>query len=188
MATSANNEIEKIKILYGESLRDIEDLTTRIEKVSGQFSKSSKSIDNYFFSTQQSSFRKGIFVTIFGGVLCLGVGFGVGFITSKSLGILHAVEVAREVDSANSSLAAEKLRVTAEIERLRAASGWAGSLEGRLAKKFFEVGGGANAALCKGMTWEILSDPNDKNVNWCIPKRRDLIGGEDKFNYGWKIP
>lgn len=72
----------------------------------------------------------------------------------------------------------------AEIAKIRAASGWAGTPTGRLAKQFFDLGYGGLAATCKAEKWDI---EDRKEGKWCVPQRRDLIGG-DSQKYGWKIP
>lgn len=71
-----------------------------------------------------------------------------------------------------------------EINLARISSGWAGTDEGRLAKKFFDSGAGIIAARCESPVWEVVKTADGK---YCVPKRRDLFGG-DKNKYGWKIP
>ncbi len=92
-----------------------------------------------------------------------------------------SAEAAKATEAAADNL---KKQYLAEIEKIRAASGWAGTQQGKLAKKFFESSSGIAAATCNSETWEIVTDKEGK---WCIPKRRDLIGG-DENKYGWKIP
>jgi len=99
---------------------------------------------------------------------------------SKLAGV--SAEAAKTTTANSVSL---KKQYLAEIENIRVASAWAATPTGRLAKKFFDLGTGEQAATCNSDTWEIFVD-KDK-IKWCIPKRRDWMGG-DKQQPGWKIP
>jgi len=78
-------------------------------------------------------------------------------------------------------------RSAAEIARNSAAIGWAATHNGRLAKAFFETGGGVIAATCKAKYLEKEIDSEKKT--WCHAKRPELFGGEDnKFMSAWRIP
>lgn len=120
---------------------------------------------------------------------------GTGFLIAKSASMVFisrandlAAEAKTTTEKAAADLAAYQAvadkNTAAEIERIRAASGWAGTPTGRLAKQFFEAGGGLVAVSCKSDTWDIVKT---REGRWCVPQRRDLIGG-DVQKYGWKIP
>lgn len=94
-----------------------------------------------------------------------------------------AAKVKAEADAA-AGIAAADARAELEVQQLRATAGWVGTKDGQLAKKFFDSGAGQVAATCNSSTWEVVKSDNGK---WCIPKRRDLFGG-DENKYGWKIP
>jgi len=79
--------------------------------------------------------------------------------------------------------AAEK-RSTEEIKAVQAASGWVGTEDGKLAKRFFDAGGGPVAARCANTeAWEIRES---KGKKWCVPKPSSLFGKVDEG--GWRIP
>lgn len=79
---------------------------------------------------------------------------------------------------------AANARANAAIEVIRKEAKWASTEDGKLAKNFFEKGGGKGAAMCNQPTWDVVES---KSGRWCIPQRRDLIGG-DSEKYGWKLP
>lgn len=128
------------------------------------------------------------------GVLFCGILFGGGgFLAAKSASSIRVDVAEKDLAQANLLLENQKKRVDEkiaelekksvdEIAKIRAASGWAGTPAGRLAKQFFDIGSGEAAAKCTGNTWDIIETIEGK---WCSPKRRDLIGGD---KHGWKIP
>lgn len=251
MGTPGHSETEKIKILYADSLKDIRDLTTRLEEVaskvhassetaheveilaksaiseayetfkgladkemkrageaaisalSGQVGRIAQTVagDSAAVERHNSLVKASVFASI-GVIFCAFIFGGGGFLFAKSLSSSRVTSAERELVQANFQLENEKKRVDEkiveleeksvglekksedEIAKIRAASGWAGTPTGRLAKKFFDLGTGNQAATCNSDTWEIVEDKNKSK--WCIPKRRDLIGGDQQP--GWKIP
>lgn len=99
--------------------------------------------------------------------------------------VIAANERADAAEASQAAASGDAAKVlTAEIQKIEAASGWAGTPAGRLAKQFFDVGGGEVAAKCKADTWDIVKNKDGK---WCVPNRRDFFGG-DSQKFGWKIP
>lgn len=201
MGSSGHSETEKIKILYEDSLKDIRNLTTRLEEVALKVQSSSVSIDKVADDSaateRHTAFVKAVAFASAGVLFCGLLFGGGGFLVAKSVSSIRVNTAERDLAEANSKLQKENKRVDeyiADLEKksaeniaqIRAASGWAGTPNGQLAKAFFETGSGRTAATCKASeVWEIVKDEN--NEKWCIPKRRDLIGGDDK-KYGWRIP
>lgn len=244
MGSSGYSETEKIKILYEESLKDIRELTARLENVSLEI-QSSASIAHEVEELSKSALREAsetfqalankemkragdaaiealsgevgrIAQTVAGDAAAVerynartkAVGFvgavvlltalifsGGGFLAAKSVSSVRVNAAEKDLAQANLLLENANKRVDAtiaelakksadEISKIRAASGWAGTPTGQLAKNFFDIGSGIVAAACKGDTWDIVETTEG---NWCVPKRRDLIGG-DSQKYGWKIP
>lgn len=124
-----------------------------------------------------------------GGVLaCSVVFFSTGYLVRSGA---EAVNLSAQRDRvkeaqnrADAAAAVADEKAGAEIDAIRRRSGWAATPDGRLAKQFFDSGAGLIAAKCASVTWDIV-DRNDEK--FCVPKRRDLIGG-DKSKHGWKIP
>jgi hypothetical protein len=99
----------------------------------------------------------------------------------------EAAAIATAEKKSDMAIAAVEKKSHDEIEEMRKNSGWLGTAEGRLAKKFFDLGTGTMAAKCDSPAWEIYPDADDDKVKWCIPKKRNLIFEEDQ-KFGWKIP
>lgn len=93
-------------------------------------------------------------------------------------------KVSEANERSNTAIAAAEKRAFDEIDATRKSNGWLGTDEGRLAMRFFDVGGGFIAAKCNSPVWDIIITEDGK---FCVPRRRDLMGG-DKNKYGWKIP
>lgn len=85
---------------------------------------------------------------------------------------------------ADAAVAAAEEKASDEIDAIRKSSGWIGTAQGRLAKKFFDSGAGDIAAKCDSPDWEITERKGGKS---CVPKKRDLLGGNAGKD-GWKIP
>lgn len=121
-------------------------------------------------------------------VVCALVFGGTGYalrMAADSINLSTAIEKVNDANSrADIAIAAAKKKAFDEIVETRKTSGWLGTEEGRLAKRFFELGGGVSAAKCNSPVWDIV---DTKDGKYCVPKRRDLIGS-DKDKYGWKIP
>lgn len=113
-----------------------------------------------------------------------GVGYGIRMLADEAnLSIArHNLQVAKA--SSEADIAAAEKKASDEINAIQKNSGWIGTEEGRLAKKFFDIGAGSIAAKCDSPSWEIV---DGKDGKFCVPKRRDLFGG-DGNKYGWKIP
>lgn len=244
MGSSGYSETEKIKILYEESLGDINKLTKKLEDVSLKLNTSATTVHEIeklsasAISKASETFKElannemklagdSAIAALSGEVGKIAqkiagdaadseryyarnkaVGFvgavvlltalifgGTGYLYATSMTASHLNAAERDLAQANLLLgnankqvdektAILKKNYLAEIEGIRDASGWAGSPTGQLAKKFFDLGDGASAATCKSDTWEIIDIKKDK---WCVPKRRDLIGGNTE-KFGWKIP
>ena len=72
-----------------------------------------------------------------------------------------------------------------EIEKIRAASGWAGTPDGQLAKQFFDLpSGGSVAAQCSSKEWEIQIRQDGKKI--CYPKMHYIFQKDNTD--GWQIP
>lgn len=116
-----------------------------------------------------------------------------------SAGYSYANSAAKnQINDAKIALTAADLRVDqkiaelvkesdAEIAKIRAAAGWAGTPDGKLARDFFVNGSGLYAAKCKGKTWDIKESAADGS-SWCIPQSKPIFGGGSAEVYGWKIP
>ena len=85
---------------------------------------------------------------------------------------------------ADQRIALIKQQTRDEIDQLKKSIGWAGTEQGMLAKRFFENGGGIDAATCNSPVWKIYQTKSGK---YCVPDRRDLFGGNTNL-YGWKLP
>jgi hypothetical protein len=113
-----------------------------------------------------------------------GTGYGLRVLTdAANISIARNNVASTNVKAAAAITAAEK-KSSDEIDATRRNAGWAGTAEGRLAKKFFDSGAGHIAATCDSPVWEVRQGSDGK---YCIPKRRNMIGGDTAF-YGWKIP
>lgn len=97
----------------------------------------------------------------------------------------NAAEAAANATAAAAISETEK-HTSEEVLAARKNAGWAATEEGKLAKKFFDSGAGVTAMKCKGEKWEIKTDKVGQD--WCIPKRRPLLGWNNEQEYGWKIP
>ena len=75
-------------------------------------------------------------------------------------------------------------RSKAEIDAAKKATGWANTEEGRLAKRFSDIGGLKVAAACDASLGKVEVIEGTK---YCVLKKRDFFGGDDTRN-GWKIP
>jgi len=128
-------------------------------------------------------------------VLCGSIFAFVGIVFDRGVNAINlshlqdlVAEANQTAEKATADLAAYQSvadkNAASEIGKIRAASGWAATPTGKLAKQFFDLGGGLAAAGCKGETWDIVKYKEGK---WCVPQRRDLIGGDGQ-QYGWKIP
>lgn len=114
-------------------------------------------------------------------IVCALVFVGTGYAIRMTA---DAIIVSNAKERAEIAITAAEQKARDEIEVERKNSGWAGTAEGRLAKRFFDSGAGVIAAKCDSPVWEVI-DVNDGK--YCIPKRRDLFGSDVNI-YGWKIP
>lgn len=199
MGTAGYTDLEKIKILYEESLKDIRELTTRLGEISKEVNKSAiaaRGTDKLTWSVINEAFankmlRFGTAALVASAVLFGGTGYLLRFASDQvNLNTARGkvIEANEREDAAVNALAAvsddSAKSLAAEIQKNTKASGWAGTPTGKLAKQFFDLGGGEVAATCAAATWDIV---RIKEGKWCVPKRRDLIGDESQ-KYGWKIP
>lgn len=113
-------------------------------------------------------------------VVFFGLGYGVRMLSDE----INLNTAREKVSEANALAESAQAKAESDIAAFRQSMGWLGSQEGQLAKRFFDSGAGAIAANCNQPTWEMVQGSDGK---YCIPKRRDLFGGE-KERYGWKIP
>lgn len=167
----------------------ISSLSGEVGKIAQKIAGDAAATERYYARNKAVGFVAAVMLLT---ILLFGGG-GYLFATSMTASHLNAAE--RDLAQANLQLENEKKRVDKkiadlekksanEIAKIRAASGWAGTPTGQLAKKFFDLGDGVYAATCSSTTWEIR---NTKSGKFCLPKRRDLFGGDDTL-YGWKIP
>ena len=199
VGTTGYTEEEKIKILYEESLKDIRELSTRLGEISKEVNKSAiaaRGTDKLAWSVLNEAFankmlRFGTAALVASAVLFGGTGYLLRFasdqvnLNTAREKVIEANERANAAAAALAAVSADSAKtLEAEIQKNTIASGWSGTPTGRLAKKFFDLGGGEVAATCTAETWDIV---RIKEGKWCVPKRRDLIGGENQ-KYGWKIP
>ncbi len=125
--------------------------------------------------------NKYFWLATMGMVVCALVFGGTGYAIRMTA---DAITVSNAKERAEIAIAAAERKARDEIEIARRNSGWAGTDEGRLAKRFFDSGAGVSAARCDSPVWEVVNASDGK---YCVPKRRDLFGG-DVDKYGWKIP
>lgn len=123
-----------------------------------------------------------------GGVVACAVVFGgAGYLVRMGSDAVNLSAARGQVSEASAradaAIAAEENKASAEIKEMKASIGWLGTPEGRLARKFFDLGGGVAAAKCESPVWEIVTNDDGR---FCVPKMRNLIGDDKK--YGWKIP
>jgi hypothetical protein len=166
-----------------------------IESLAGEVGKIARRVAGDAAAVEKhTAFTKAVLVASASVLACAFLFGGGGFLAAKAAAAIRVdaaqkdlAEANKAVDQAKAELASYQAvadkTAAAEIEKIKTASGWAGTPTGRLAKQFFDVGGGLLAANCKGDTWDIVKN---KEVKWCVPKRRDLLG--DSVQYGWKIP
>jgi hypothetical protein len=252
-AANSHSEMEKIKILYEGSLRDIRELTTRLEAVAGtvkvasttaletetvakttlenaartfkglanqemaragataiaalsdQVGKIAQRVAGDAAATERhSALVKASALGLMGMLVCAGLFGGGGYFVGASSmhdEVLISREAAKAAETKLASLSVDtgkaidentenlKNQYVAELAKIRAASDWVGTPEGRLAKRFFDLdSGGVTAAKCLGATWNVVTD--QKGAKWCVPQRRGFFDfGEDSSQkYGWKIP
>ncbi|WP_426166316.1 hypothetical protein [Polaromonas sp. DSP2-3-2b2] len=147
---------------------------------------------------RNNSFVKATVFAIAGLLLCGLLFGGAGLLTAKSFASISVNAAERDLAEANLLLQNEKKRIDEkivelekksadEIARNSAAIGWAATPNGRLAKAFFDTGGGAIAATCNAKYLEKEIDSEKRT--WCYAKRHELFGGEDnKLTSAWRIP
>lgn len=119
-----------------------------------------------------------------GVIACSVVFFGLGFGVRMLADEINLKAARDKVADAYARADAAQAKAEADIAALRQSIGWLGSKEGQLAKSFFDSGAGAIAATCNSPDWDVVEGADGR---YCVPKRRDLIGG-DKEKHGWKIP
>jgi hypothetical protein len=117
-------------------------------------------------------------------LFCALVFGGTGYLVRMASNEVNLQTAKEQVAAATQRAEAAEQRAAAQIADLQSSMGWLGSKEGQLAKRFFDSGAGAIAATCNSPVWEVIQGKDGK---YCLPKRRDLIGG-DGNKYGWKIP
>ena len=113
-----------------------------------------------------------------------GTGYTIRMLADKWMIVAAREELKAANSRADTAIANAEKRASMEIEVLRKNSGWVGTENGRLAKKFFDSGAGKVAAHCDSPVWEIVETENGK---FCVPLRRPIFGGGPE-QYGWKIP
>jgi hypothetical protein len=107
--------------------------------------------------------------------------YRMGIDAASVAGFKKSAEAA--IADANAAVAAAEKSSADEVRAMREASGWAGTAEGLLARRFFSSGAGQIAASCAAEKWDIKERRDGK---YCVPQRRPLVGNDDE--YGWKIP
>lgn len=212
MSGAGYTSLDQIKILYEDSLRDIRELTGRLEKISSEINSSAASASSIHMmniSDAPETERNNSVLKVTGfafaslllcAVLFGGGGYLVGAAT-KTNEVSLASERARVAEAelaavstkANKSVEESTATLTkqylGEIEKVRTAAGWAQTPDGRLAKKFFDLGDGAIAARCSADTWKEVEQKD--NSIMCVPNRRgifEIFGEDNAKRYGWKIP
>lgn len=109
-----------------------------------------------------------------------GVGYGLRLITDE----VNLNTARKAVAAADERTAAAEKQALDDIEAVKKSIGWVGTVQGQIAKKFFDSGSGQVAASCDSPVWDVVINSDGK---FCVPKRRDLFTG-DNLKYGWKIP
>lgn len=109
-----------------------------------------------------------------------GVGYGLRLITDE----VNLNTARKAVAAADERTAAAEKQALDDIEAVKKSIGWVGTVQGQIAKKFFDSGSGQVAASCDSPVWDVVINSDGK---FCVPKRRDLFTG-DNSKYGWKIP
>ncbi|MHB1621039.1 MAG: hypothetical protein ACYCTY_13865 [Sulfuricella sp.] len=124
--------------------------------------------------------------------VCALVFGGTGYVICMAADEYKIRTIKKDADTAATEaatlIAAAEKKSNAEIETAFKNAGWAGTQEGRLAKKFFDSGAGEIAAKCDSKAWEIIANEKGK---FCVPKLRtvtDILGFGDGNKYGWEIP
>ncbi|MDY7545071.1 hypothetical protein RGU75_02335 [Glaciimonas sp. CA11.2] len=128
-------------------------------------------------------------VSVLGGLLVSsGLFFITGFYLSRSVDSQQLNKMKSEVNlvkgDAEERVRAAHIETEAELDGMRRSIGWTATPDGKIAKIFFESGAGMVAAKCVSPVWDIVQTTGGK---YCVPKRRDLFGGDEE-KYGWKIP
>lgn len=143
---------------------------------------------------------------IVGGFIFAGIFFGTGYLLCMSIDALSLSASSEKVKDANNRAEAAESKLArvsadaakataasvealaktynAEIDRIRAASVWAGSPQGLLAKSFFDLGHAEEVATCSSTKFEIV---NVNSKKWCVYKKWNFLWGDDS-RYGWVIP
>lgn len=181
-------------------LGDVGELNDRVEQLKADLPAILGDIRNALRVTDvQGVFQQFIVYLTGGAVICVLVGVMAGYLVRMGTDAANLSTARESVEVANARAEAaeskaEKAEVTAQtaataranaaIEAIRSGAKWADSEDGRLAKRFFENGGGKAAATCASEKWDVVKGADGK---WCIPQRRDIIGG-DSEKYGWKLP
>lgn len=198
-----DNQIAKLResvVGLGEAIPGMADKEMQrageavIATLSGQVGRIAQTVAGDAAAVEKhTAVTKATLVVSVGVLFCALLFGGAGFLAAKSAAAIRVdaaqkdlAEAKKAADQARAELASYQSKAdktaAAEIEKIRVASGWAGTPEGRLAKRFFDVGGEA-AATCNSDTWDVVQSKEGK---WCVPQRRDLLG--DNQRYGWKIP
>jgi len=152
---------------------------------------------------RHTAFVKATVAVAIGFLICVCVATGSGYLfgmansfqqrnaAEKNLtSALNQVEVIKR--DSNSAIVAANKKAAAEIADARAASGWASTPDGQLARRFFELQqSGRSAATCHGDGWKVFTAIDEKTNNerrFCLVKMApfSLFGSNDTKM--WEIP
>lgn len=123
-------------------------------------------------------------------LVCLVFFGGTGYLLRMAADKVSIAQAAEMVAAANiradATIAESEKNTSEAVLAARESAGWAGTEEGRLAKKFFDSGSGNAVVNCSSETWEIKTEKAGQK--WCVPKSRPLFSWNNEQQYGWKIP
>lgn len=176
-------------------LGKLKEAIEKVDNLNAQLLKSDNAFDIFGFKTDKQFLK----LTIVGLAVASCVGFGSGYALRWGADSLNLSKARDLVQAAKNEAEAEKesfkkyqaevdKKSEAEVEKIRAAAGWAASPDGRLAKRFFDLGGKSAATCSDEHNWRVEERTTEDNKVFkvCITKMRNLVS-DDKIS-GWRIP
>lgn len=189
--------IDDLSLLDQHIFKQNQHIIEMSARLSEFLSKTNSAVD---FAEEKASERNNATKWAVIGLIASAVIFGgTGYLVRWGADSLNLSEARELVQAAKNEAESEKesfkkyqaevdKKFETEVEKIRAAAGWAASPDGRLAKRFFDVGGKKAATCGDEQNWRVeeRTTEDKKVVKVCITKMRNIIA-DDKIS-GWIIP